>query len=317
MNTIAFAHAPETSLDEGVDAFIACSGYEERASHAAALHSANARTRIALAFAEQKNHASRKKNDRRLRKMGFEFVPAFGDAPDIPQQVLRQAIDSASTEVPKLVIDFSSMTRVWLAAIVEYLATVERPVEVLFSYSPSKFSPPKHDDLNPVHVGPILPGHGPLQHPSAPISLVLGVGYGQDEALGVVELLDPRETFAFVTHAPLDRRFKPRIERANEELFSRVGHERVIPYSLTDWDSLAFTLDSLCSRLQFETRTVIVSLGPKPFSLISLLLAQVRKEIGIWRVSTGPSAPAHPRPPLGPCIVGRTRFTPTVTPLRR
>ena len=309
MTVISFAQQPEESLASECDVFLASSGYEERASFCSVKYSTRALTKIALAFDEQSDHPVRRKNDRRFRHAGFSLIRASGDASNQINEVLVEPLQR-SNRTPRVVVDFSSMTRVWLATIIRALTSYGRPVEALFSYTPSKFSRPRHDDLNPVHVGPILPDDGPLQQPSAPISLVLGIGYGQDEAIGVVELLDPRETFAFFTDTPLDARFARQIARANDELFTRVGRERIIPYSLNDWDSLAFTLDSLCSRLQYESRTVLISLGPKPFSLISLLVAAARPQLGVWRVSTGPQAPPHPRQPLGVCIPARVVFSP-------
>ena len=308
MTILNFSQISELELASPADLFLAGSGYEQRATHCASKHSAFAAKRVAFAFTEHSTTPSRKRNDRTFSKLGFELLPGAGDDASVPSQYLIEAISTLDTPVPRIVIDFSSMTRTWLAGLVRDLGQLSREVEVDFAYSPATYAGPKHDRLNPVHVGPILEDDSPLQAPNAPISLVLGVGYGQDEALGVVELLDPREAFAFVTATPLDRRFEKRIADANDELFERIGHDRVIPYSLTDWTRTAFTLDSLCSRLQFESRVVVVSLGPKPFSLITLLLASVRRKIGVWRISPGAQAPPQQRVPLGPVLAARVRF---------
>lgn len=305
--------SPAELAAQTFDVAIAACGYEERAPFAASAIAQRCQTRLVARFAEHRSLASRRRNEARFQELGFASEQLSGeDRVGFSDFAMRGVARYLSGDLVRIALDFTCMTRAWSWGLLRALQklTTTCSIEVTLIYSPATFTPPPATSRPVDSLGPLVPFDGPVIIPSQPVALVLGVGYEPDEALGVLEFVDPRESFAFITDSPSDDRFHRAIKRSNRELFSRVGAENVLRYRLSDWQQLVASLDSLCSRLLLEDRVVIAPLGPKPFGIAALLVSLVREEIDVWRVSLGPAARPQRRPPSGECIAGIAMFGP-------
>lgn len=292
--------------------FVAASGYEQRAPHAAEkLQDLRAKRRIALGFMDRRVLA-REDNDRRFRRLGFEVMEAEGSEMR-PLATLIESTVAASKPGAKLriVVDYTSMTRMWYAGVLRALAQ-ERlgevgSVTVDFVYSPSTYSRP-HDVPPNESIAPI-PGFSSLQLPRTPIALIVGLGYERDRALGLVEYVEPSRVVAFIADPGIDPRFEEDVLANNAMLLARLSSEDIIRYPLMSIETTSRLLTAVSlPLLEDQCRVVVAPLGPKPFTLVALIGALAHRGMDVWRVSAGQRERPYDREPEGSLIVGRAVF---------
>lgn len=153
-----------------------------------------------------------------------------------------------------------------------------------------------------------VPGFCHLNLPDRKTALVLGLGYETERAIGLVEYVEPAETFGFYTDPAIDRSFPATVRRNNALLLARLGEDRVFKYPMADLRTTSALLSSLCYGLAKDYRVILAPLGPKPFALLCFLLAAGEQEFDVWRVSPGEHGHASDRPPSGVITTVRVIF---------
>ena len=297
-----------TVTDVRGDLLLAASGYEYRSACVAErLRKSKHTRRVALGFNDRKTRGSRRRNDRIFKELGFALVLADGDDPSVPRMVLLETLSGITN--PKIVVDYTVMTTVWYASLISALGSFEEEAskaEVYFIYQPSLFSPPKPPRPN-AHIGPIAEFCS-LTLPDKPTALVMGLGYIPLRSAGLIDYVEPKEIYAFIADPGTDERFVREVEKNNKETLARIGKDNVVRYPLDDLRLLEVRLNTLVSALQRDYRVIIAPLGPKPFSLISLLLAQKLRTVDVWRVSSGAKGNVYRRKDVGEPIPLCVRF---------
>jgi len=289
---------------------LAASGYESRATYVARnldLH--GAQKKVAFAFSDRIVLA-RRQNDRDFRRLGFELIKSAGSSSKPITAEIIAAFRSVRRDDVTVLVDYSSMTKIWYAAILRLFAAIDaavRQLNVYFAYSPSKFSRPTQPAPN-QYMGPV-PGFYNLDLPDRKTALVIGLGYEAERALGLVDYVEPAETFAFYTDPAPDRNFPKTVRRNNAQLLRRLGSSRTFKYPAEDLQTTATILLSLALGLAKDFRVILAPLGPKPFALLCFLLASRYEEFDVWRVSSGEQGRALDRPPGGKLIVARVCYT--------
>lgn len=208
----------------------------------------------------------------------FETVISMLDT-EIPLMGLKQNIN--------ILVDYSSMTKSWYYTIMSYFTLKQleyENVNIYFSYTPSTFSEP----LNPKHNSYIDPIPGRFNIPTLdkPKALIVGLGYENKKAEGIIEYLDPKVTYALYSKPSFDVRFSDAVEENNKKLIEDLS-ENVITFPFNDLLSIERILTSLYFSLRDEYNVIIAPLGPKPFTLIAMLLSIKFDDIDVWRVSSG------------------------------
>ena len=275
------------------DLVIAASGYEERCTHIASMFT-NDMTRKAIGFRENRDNEQRLKNDAVFSDLGFEFYKNLVSEGNRYEVIA--AMDSILAGLPfhdsiRILVDYSCMTRVWLSAFVNYFKfrnTQYREVYIYFMYSPSEYTRPSGPRPN-SYMGPI-PGVFRIASESKPTALIMGLGYEESKAKGLVDFIEPEMAFAFYSKPAIYEKFVKDVEINNEEILHRLRSEadvRVFTYPLHDLREMESKLMSIYFRLNQDYKVVLAPLGPKPFSLICLLVAEKFEDIDVWRVSSG------------------------------
>lgn len=295
------------------DCAIAASGYEARARYASeVLNNLQLlpEQKIILGFNDRKDNAERRKNDRVFKRLGFEMISTDGNSDIKIKSVLNNLTNDKSKSEITIFVDYSSMTKHWYAGVISYFiqkASHFKKTTVVFSYSPSEYSEPKISAPN-RRVGPI-PGFSYLDLPLKQTALVIGLGYEKERALGLVEYLEPAETFAFFTKPAFDSRFTKAVLKNNFQLLTRLGEKSSYAHPLTDLHVTGRLLSSLALGLSKQYRVVLAPLGVKPFGLLCLLLAGVHKQLEVWRVSSCEAGKPINRKPNGHIVLCEAIFT--------
>jgi hypothetical protein len=294
---------------EQFDVVIAASGYEVRAPFLAQRLGRNvAGTRLVFGFPDRKN-TIRRANDRDFAKLGYHPIEAPGNSADLLKHCIKDTLSQIDRSSVNLLIDYSCMTKTWYAGILRTLATgdfKQDKIRVAFSYSCSRFSMPSAPTPN-RYMEPV-PGYFHLDLPDKKSALVLGLGYEAERAAGLVEYVEPAETYAFYTDPAIDHLFPDTVKKNNSELLKRLGPDRIFTYSMTDIATPSTLLSSLCFGLAKSHRIILAPLGPKPFALLCFLLALRNPRFDVWRVSSGEGGGTPERPPADQTIIADVLF---------
>tara|TARA_R110002020_G_scaffold88891_1_gene217703 strand:- start:2115 stop:3053 length:939 start_codon:yes stop_codon:yes gene_type:complete len=290
------------------DLILVSSGYEERASFLISNYRFNSKNKLALSFKNYGDIKERLKNDGIFLKNGYKLIQSHGDDDSVILSVLEN-LNFRGKNGLNILIDYSSMTRVWYSAILNYFRWLEVDnnivIDIYFSYSLAKFSPPPTDHIPNRHIGPIK-GFYSIALPLKPTALIIGLGYEKIRAFGLTEFLDS-ETLVFLTDSSQGD-FTNAVRKENYELLKIVDPENIFNYSFDNIVQLHHVLFSLCEKLTEKFRIIIAPCGPKPFTLISLLNSILLKDIDIWRISPGSRGLPENRIPTGKTVVVKTKF---------
>jgi hypothetical protein len=264
-------------------------GFESRAVNL--LPSVKTRTRRGLALGFNHGHALAYESNR--KEFQSASVAVVDDLSDEQfEVVLRSNFETLSNDFHQsLFVDVSCFSRYRLAAIVHELfsrsAKFRKGITIDFAYSIAEFERPTSVRQPNTVVGPAHYAFaGWSQGGYSSTAAVLGLGYEQDQAFGVVEFLQAGEVWAFSPNSPVSE-YKPEVERANDLLLSEIPLSRVLQYDVCAPKSVLAILESVVRGLTGAHSVVLVPFGPKIFVLCSLIVAAQRDDVAVWRVSQG------------------------------
>lgn len=272
---------------EDVDIFIAACGYEGRARAVAQQFCKSAKGKLAIGFSSQ-CELDYPANSQWFQSAGFDLreVDDGGFRDLIDEYLLRYA----SKVGARIEIDISCFNRFRLAHLVDALRSFSQDeVTVIFRYSIAEFTPPVTDTAPVVVVEPVIPQFaGWTIRPDRPPAAVVGLGYEPNKAIGIVDHLEINNaTWAYYPLGPIPEYYQSVLE-ANTSLLNIIQAEgRCQPYDLNEPAQLFHEMNSLVSTLKPHFNTVLIPFGPKIFALVSLLVASLHDDIGVWRVSSG------------------------------
>jgi hypothetical protein len=270
---------------------LAACGYEARSSAISKILGDSVKKRIALAFLEYQTDPVRLKNSAVFEEAGFKFEVSSGAKGSVARRVISEVFDEKP--LGEVTIDISSMTRVWYAAAIWYLRSrslshTSRPAVVNFLYFPGKYKQDMVRGTPNEVVGPV-PGFCSLEAPEKPTALVLGIGFDEERARGLQELLEPKKT-VFLKAGGNFRPLEDIPETWRGPSLAYAWRD-AIEYPLQDPLTTYQLTESITSSLSSEHRVVLVSLGPKILGLLFLLVGTQRPDVSVWRVSSGASEP--------------------------
>ncbi len=277
------------------DVFLSALGFEERCIHAAKEYGSLADRKIAGGFEDRHVLAFRSNQDWLLAN-GFEVHPSMASLSGSFSAVMEHD-DSISSAM----IDVSSMTRPMIAEVLRELVRVRSGVRVDFVYSPAQFTspvgmPPPQTSSQPV--SPRLAGWS--MPPDLPLAAIIGVGYEYGRALGILEYLEPQSAWLFKPQG-VDDSYDAAVDRVNTRLLDLVPLSQQIDYLVANPFNCFERLEALVYGLNGLARPLIAPFGPKLFSLVSMLVAELHfPSVTVWRVSGGASEVPLPHPALGP-----------------
>lgn len=272
----------------GADLLICACGYESRAKYLSSLIIDRVRSKIAIGFPLQKELAY-SENEQWFKSVGFEFrEPNDQDFRPIIDDALSDAV--SGNERPFVIIDVSCLNRYRLAHIVDSLRCLTcSAITIVFLYSLAEFTPPPEDNAPTMVVDPVIPQFaGWTTSPDKPPAAVVGLGYEPSKAIGVIDHLEINNAvWLFAPDGPIAD-YLITVNQSNESLIDLIQSDgRKLLYSVLDPGSLFQELNSMVDLLKGTYNPLLIPFGPKLFALVSLLVACVHEEVGVWRVSSG------------------------------
>jgi len=277
-------------LKDSYDLFVVALGFEGRSRYAAETLSFGAKKRIALVFPDRQV-LSFAQNKEVLQRRGFELVQ-LEDAAVVDCFInLIQLIEvDQSGGMRKIALDVSSLSRTRMAGIFEALCKCIRiePIEVDFIYAIAEFSPPSSTYIPNAHVGPVSNMFaGWSDEPEQPSSLIIGLGYEQDRAMGAVEHIQPGNVWTFIPGSTIPE-YSTALRQANAILLDSLPQECQLHYRVERPFDCFVVLESHVHGQLSSSTPVLIPFGPKIYTILCLLVATLHApHVAVWRVSPG------------------------------
>lgn len=287
------------------DLIISASGYETRASYllkSGILDTSIIKNRYVLSFMTDTSSQTRVDNDLVFKHNGFISVPCSGSSSKEIINIVSHTIEASEKQDIYILIDYSSMTRIWYGGVVHYLKGLKyasKQIHVIFAYSEAEFLTPPEEEPETINFSPIE-GYCSLSIPAKPTALVIGLGYEKKRAFGLTEYFDAEMVNYFYTE---DSQYTEEVLRRNKEILENIEEEYIYPYSLHNLSLTQVILQDLCNSLKQNYRIILAPCGPKPFTLLSFIVASKNDEIDLWRISAGEGSHFVDRKPIGDLIL--------------
>lgn len=268
------------SRSEQFDLLVTVCGYEQRSRYVARV-SADAVTHIAIDYESPGIGAY----DDNLKST------QLSKAVLLREDAVLDVISRSASAGSRIRVDISSMRRSTIAAVVHSLQSSCCTGDVQFVYAPAAFEESVRaavDHLS-LSAGPVSTIYrGDLRPSSVPVGLVAGLGLEPHRIMGLTELLEPDEVWAFVASSD-DSRFQRAVRRVNQ-LTLEDAHTTSMTYDIRSIAETYLAVDSLVFAAAPRRRLVLAPSGPKMFALVCLLVAtnQPEHRPAVWRV--GPTS---------------------------
>jgi len=291
------------------DMFIAVSGYELRCTYLMNNYSINAEQKIAFGFTEKTSELYRSENNELIRESGFSIVNCSGDESDTIVNCIKDAFKSLDKNTLNVLIDYSCMTKVWYANIINYFLQEEetlKKVNCFFSYTTASFDPPKK--IKPVKNVYSVFTQNKVFHPEKPTALVIGLGIEKIKAKALQKKINPDHTILMYADPSADKNYVKTLFDKNGDIITKVGARNLVNYPLNDIKESYEILTSLCLDLRLKYNIILAPLGPKVHSLICLLVSAQYPDIDVWRVNSGKNEPVYDRKPVNDPLVMEVIF---------
>lgn len=192
-------------------------------------------------------------------------------------EILRQLISTYSIDQPlKIVIDYSSMSRVWYGAILNFFRHSSRRARV---------------DLHMIYLAGVYEGQVRSNHVEAITSVpgfegiaagtgkscaFFSLGFDPWCAFAVHERIEPDEAWAILANRSDVPEYFERAKRLNADFIKNYARDRLLSHSPFDLEGVFAKLCELISReLAHSPDITLVGLGPKPH-ILSMMLTAIR-----------------------------------------
>lgn len=299
----------ETVLTCSYDLVIFASGYESRCQFVSTqLDVANAHRKLVFGFEFIGNAELRAKSDEHyLQKWGLTPSTLSSSNEMGVYSLLNQEMKIANSMPRRILVDYSSMSRAWYAAILNWIRFSEftEDVSVDFVYSTGAYS----NEFSPIAVKSILPLPG-CEGSSGTITksiAIFGLGFEGLAPLCVLDKLQPDEIFAYLA-SPAANEDYPNIARSkNKELIGLAKETLELPLSSVEI-TFAKLAEVISPYLKMADIT-FVPMGPKPHVLAAILLAIRFEQVTCLHVN-GRTQDAVDVIPGGDVIATRLHFKP-------
>lgn len=181
----------------------------------------------------------------------------------------------------KIIIDYSSMERQWYSKILLFLNKFRHDtiVDIVcgFVYSIPEYVADSLDKKYNINGIEALPGFSSISIPDKPTALIVGLGTNEKALSSLRYFADIDYVHYFCT----DSRFVPSLKDMYQMLWNRYSSDRMHEYDLKNMVSVFNTLCDIYNTIKEKYRLVVISCGPKPFTLMSLFFAQIYG-IDVW-----------------------------------
>lgn len=277
------------SVDEIVnrkyDIAIFASGYEKRCPYFSRLLKKKQIANVMLlGFSERERDPQRELNDLYfLENWGCTPLQMSGNDETLLYSRLQKY--GRETNGPlSIIIDISSMTRVWYAAILNWVryGVEQRSVTLDFAYSVGQHI----DDISPLVIQSItaVPGCEGVTDPLGKSVAVFGLGFDALATLCLLDRLEPDVVLGYYADPGAFSDYSARTVASNKEFINNFT-EVCVGLPLDSVEDAFRGLSELISPYRQNASITLIPMGPKPHVLSAILMSMKFPEITCLRVA--------------------------------
>jgi hypothetical protein len=264
------------------DLALFASGYEQRCTHVPKqLEGCRFNRFIVFGFEEVSDDTQRQQNDKYFLDQWTKPVPVSGND-DGPIYEYLRGIFGQSRESIRIVVDYSSMSRLWYAAILNWARFCGNSKHIVIDllYSVGDHKAP----ASPLVIDEILsvPACEGLPLPLSRSVAVFGLGFEGLATLCVLDRLEPDDLYCYLAAPAAFDDYPARARTENQEVIRLANACLELP--LRSVERCFASLAELISPYRSEANITLVPMGPKPHVLAAILLAMRFEEISCLRV---------------------------------
>lgn len=293
IHDLPLAH-PNQEGDEGFLLGIFAAGFEKRSwALAQLLNMDRFKKNVVLKFKEFDNAGARESADEFYESLPNCTPYECGTySEDDIYAVLRECVPSGTgVDAIKIMVDYSSMPRIWYAAILNYFKMVNPQcrVELYFGYLAGIYV----GQITPKSVERItvVPGFEGVAGAAGRSLAVFGLGFEPWSVYAVLERIDSDEIIALIADPGSEPKAAGLSREINNEFIEAYSDE-LLPLPLFEVSTVFRILaERITFNLAQSDDVTLVGLGPKPHVLAMLLLGIRFPEVAIVQAKAQHNAP--------------------------
>lgn len=289
------------------DVIICASGYEDRSTHIPKLvRDIESTVNVILGFREQPAAGKRSENDSYYFDE-WDAVPEVisGSNDDELYGVLNTICSGLGPSVSMLV-DYSAMSRIWYAGILNWLRYNDtfHQVKIDFTYAVGEHKWTSRDMVVEDIVA--IPGfEGGGVYLFETVALV-GLGFDGPATQNVLDQLEPDTTYTYLASPAAFHDYPARTKLSNREVIERFA-KATFELPLFSVASTFRYLAEIAGQHRSHGDVVLLPMGPKPHVLAAILIALRFEEIACLRV-VGSRSPIEPVGTTGKIVSTRVNL---------
>jgi len=213
----------------------------------------------------------------------------------------------------RVFVDVTCMPRVDMGLVFQEIRDVSASkgidLDIVVGYVLGEYTPPPTALQYNEYIRPVTRGFaGWPVLASAPTALIVGLGYENGKADGACEYFDSTESWIFTPLSPIAD-YDGAVYENNRQVVDRATRQgRLIGYQVACPSEAFGKLGALISDQVVKANPVILPFGPKVFFAMSLLIAFVYKEVGVWHATGDNGLPEVDHIPSGHIIAFRVQM---------
>ncbi len=282
INDITLESIRNYSYDLGVFA----SGYESRCQFVSEqLEIVNVNKQLVFGFKHEINNKIRSDSNNHFKKKWRKTPEILSTDNDMDIYSVLNKIREPSSNIPKrILIDYSSMSRTWYAAILNWIRFQEFTKDVIVDLVYS--AGPYYDtEVPPIAVKNILPlpGCDGASGTAVKSIAIFGLGFEGFAPLCVLDKLQPDEVFSYLASPAFYAVHTETARKKNQELINRTKATLELP--LHSVETTFLKLAEVISPYLNGEDVIFIPMGPKPHVLAAILLATQFKQVTCLHVN--------------------------------
>lgn len=272
----------EDTVCSEYDSVIYASGFESRCTYYARKYHNKTNPTQVFGFKESFELRTRKESDIYFtEELGVEPEISMGDDDIEILSYLNRL--NVSAENVRLLIDYTSMSRYWYGAILNWarFTTKYKSISLDFVYTLGEYS--RSDENMVIKDIEVLPGFEGFGGGRKKSVAIFGLGFEGDAALSVYDRLEPDVLYTYFSEPAATEAAHKKVRSVNKELRS---HSKLcVGLPVRSVVQTVRGLGELLLPHASNSRITLVPMGPKPHILASLIEGIKNKNTTCLRVS--------------------------------
>ncbi len=228
---------------------------------------------LVLGFDEHRENDVRKKNDIFYEKFGCEiFIASSNEERKIYSKLIEIFEVFENRDELSILLDYTSMARIWYAGVLNFLRLqTGKKINVYLNYSLGKYKD-KLLDYNYSSINSV-PFHEGTLSSNTKTLLILAIGFSPYLIKSVIEEIEPNYIVGVLPIPNLEEKYEKMSIKIKNDILTKDIDEWV-RCPIDNLESIFSTYADITNSSLSNRDILFLSLGPKIFSLASLLVSQ-------------------------------------------